>query len=295
LTRKPAKIFFGWWIVIASFLIAFYVAGVVQYGFTALFEPIANEMDWSYAHIALAASLRGVEMSLLAPIAGIFADRWGPIITILIGATIAAMGLSLLSRVTSLVMFYGAFALIAMGISGCTMTVLMAAVARWFRKKVGLATGIAVCGFGTSGLLIPGIVKLIDMYEWRTATNILALGMLVWILPLSFVFRHKPEQYGYLPDGAVEEPIKHMHDRNLQSASEVGMTAKQALQSGVFWRIALVYTCNVMFISTVITHIMPYLSNVGIARSLSSVVATALPLISIGGRLGLDWRCRKSQ
>ena len=43
---KPPKIFYGWWIVAASVIIAMYAGGAVFYGFTAIFEPIANEMGW---------------------------------------------------------------------------------------------------------------------------------------------------------------------------------------------------------------------------------------------------------
>jgi len=39
----------------------------------------------------------------------------------------------------------------------------------------------------------------------------------------------------------------------------------------------------------VVTHVMPYLSSVRIARSTSSLVASAVPLLSIGGRLGSGW------
>ena len=62
LNWKPSHVFYGWWIVGASFLIALYVGGVVFYGFTTIFEPIAHELGWSYTQISFAASLRGLEM-----------------------------------------------------------------------------------------------------------------------------------------------------------------------------------------------------------------------------------------
>ncbi|GAH62389.1 unnamed protein product, partial [marine sediment metagenome] len=173
--------FYGWWIVGASFLIVLYVGGVVSYGFTAFFEPIANELGWSYAQISLAASLRGLEMGLFAPVAGIITDRWGPRRVIFSGVIITVAGLILLSTTTSLGMFYGAFVLIAIGMSACTTTVLMTAITNWFQTKIGIASGIAICGFGFAGLLVPVIVKLIDVYEWRMTITILAIGMVVMV------------------------------------------------------------------------------------------------------------------
>jgi len=202
----PFKVFYGWWIVAACFAVALYVGGAVVYGFTAVFEPIASEFGWSYTQISLAASLRGLEMGLMAPLVGLLVDRWGPRRLTFAGAGLVGIGLMLLSQVNSLPMFYGTFGLVAIGTSACTSTVLMAAVANWFRRRVGIATGITASGFGASGLLVPVVTHLIDACGWRTAMVILGLEMLVVGLPLSLVLRHQPESYGYLPDGD-ESPV----------------------------------------------------------------------------------------
>ena len=52
LKRKPYGIFYGWWIVAASFMLTLYTSGIVTYGFTAIFEPVYNEFGWSYAQIS---------------------------------------------------------------------------------------------------------------------------------------------------------------------------------------------------------------------------------------------------
>jgi len=287
--RNPFKIFYGWWIVGASFLIALYVGGVVFYGFTAFFEPIQSEMGWSYTQISIAASLRGLEIGLLSPLVGILADRFGPRRLIFGGLIITMAGLLLLGSTSSLVMFYGAFVLIAIGISACTVIVMLTAIANWFQRRAGIAFGIAICGFGFSGLLIPVIVKLIAVYDWRTTIHFLALGMVVLILPLSFLFRHRPEQYGYFPDGQKQGGVAYPGEAGPRQVIEVEVRAKQALKGGAFWRLAIARMYHMMVIAAVITHVMPYLSTIGIGRSQSSLVATAIPLISVPGRLGFGW------
>ena len=292
--KKQFKIFYGWWIVGASFFIALYVGGAVFYGFTALFEPIQNEMGWSYTQISLAASLRGLELGLLSPLVGILVDRWGPRKLIFGGVFITTVGLLLLGSTSSLIMFYGAFALIAIGVSACTVIVLLTAITNWFRRKMGLAIGIAICGFGFSGLLIPIIVRLIAAYDWRTTVNILALGMLVLILPLSLLFRHRPEPYGYFPDGQKQGTVACLSEAGPRQVIEAEVSVKQALKSGTFWRLALPRMYHMMTTSAIITHVMPYLSSVGISRSQSSLVATVLPLMSVFGRFGFGWLGDKS-
>ncbi len=286
---NPSKVFYGWWIVFASFLIGAYVAGVVFYGFTAFFEPIADEMGWSYTQISLASSLRGLETGLFAPIIGILVDRWGPRRLIFGGALITAAGLVLLGSINSLSIFYVSFALLALGISASTLTVLMAAVANWFHGKIGLASGIAICGFGFGGLLVPLINRLIVIYDWRMTLTILAIGMLAIVIPLSLVFRQKPEDYGYVVDGKRKDLIKHVGESNQRQVTERGIKTSQALKSGTFWRLAIATIYNTMVVSAVVTHVMPYLGTIRMSRSISSLIAAGIPLTSVFGRFGLGW------
>ena len=288
-SKKHHTLFYGWWVVGASFLIALYTGGVIFFGFTAIFEPLANEFGWSYTQISLATSLRGFEMGLLAPLVGLVVDRWRPRRLIFGGAIFIGIGLMLLSLINSLGMFYGAFILIAIGMSAVSSTVLLTAVVNWFREKVAIATGIVVSGYAVGGILVPIVTMLIDKYEWRTAMIILGLCTLVIALPLSLLIRHKPEQYGYLPDGNVSSPV--VVDESLLSgrSTKVDISTREAGTRRVFWRIALSSMCHMLVTSAVVTHVMPYLTSVGISRSVSSLAAGAVTLASIGGRLGFGW------
>lgn len=286
---KRYKVFYGWWIVAACFGVALYIGGIVIFGFTAIFEPVANEFGWSYAQISFAASLRGLEMGLLAPLMGLLVDRWGPRQLMFGGVILIGLGLTLLSRTTSLGMFWGVFALIAIGMSACVGTVMMTAVSNWFRKKLGIAAGIVLSGFGFSGLLIPGVVRLVDTYDWRTAMVIFGVGMWVIGLPLSLLLRRNPEQYGYLPDGEASSTVTVDESLTLTQTAEEEIGPRQALTSRAFWHIALALMCQMLVVMAVITHVMPYLSSIGITRSTSSLIAMGIPLVSIGGRLGFGW------
>ena len=219
-------------------LITLYTAGVVSFGFTAVFEPIAEEFGWSYAQISLAASLRGLEIGLLAPIMGLLVDRWGPRRLVFGGGILVCIGYFIFSQVSSLAMFYGAFVLIAIGMSAYTQTVLMTAVANWFRRKMPIAIGIMTCGFGLGGLMVPILTKLIDVLQWRTAMLVVGLGTLIIVLPLSFVIRHKPEKYGYTPDGEMISTADIKETHILMASEEVNISGIQAIRKRVFWHLS---------------------------------------------------------
>jgi len=287
---KRPRVFYGWWIVGATMLVGLYVGGIIVYGFTAIFEPIIDEFGWSYATVSFAASLRGAETGLLEPIVGRFVDRWGSKPIIFVGGLFTAGGLFMLSHTTSLAMFYGSFILLAVGMSACGTTSLVTGVANWFRRRLGLATGMALCGFGLGGLVLPAVVALIAHYGWRTTYDMLAVGALILLLPISFVFRHRPEDYGYLPDGRQPDVMPSGRTRATVAPStttEPFLTAREALKTRAFWLLTLAFTVLLAANITVVTHIMPYLDSIGISRVNAGIIATAVPLLSIGGRLGL--------
>jgi sugar phosphate permease len=225
-------------------------------------------------------------MGILAPIVGFLVDRFGPRKLAFSGILIVGIALILLGLTNSLLMFYGASVLLALGTSGCASTVLMTAPAHWFRRDVGKAMGLVACGFGAGGILIPLIVWLIDLYQWRITLITLGLGMWALGIPLSFVIRHRPEKYGYLPDGEIPTEIGPSHGgREREGKSNV----KEALKSRNFWKIAVAEAIRMMISMAVVTHVMPYLNSIGMARSRAAFVATSIPLLSIVGRFGFGW------
>jgi MFS family permease len=288
-SKSRNKLFYGWWIVISAFIISFLSGGAVFFGFTAILDPLIKQFGWSYTQVSLAASLRGMGMGLFAPIIGVLVDRWGPRRLIFVGAICVSLGLVLLSRVNSLVMFYSCFVLIAIGMSNLTGTVSLTAVANWFREKVALATGLVVSGTAVGGVLVPVVSLLIDKYGWRMAVIILGLGIGALTIPLSLVFRHKPEQYGYLPDG--KPSLSGFTDENRAEVTGADENVRDGATRTMsrFWHLAVASFFHMMVTSAVITHIMPYLTSSGVSRSAASLAAGVLAVVSAGGRLGSGW------
>ncbi len=280
------RIFYGWWIVIACLTIGLYVNGIVQLSFTAFFEPLIKEFGWGYTQISFAMSLRGLEMSIFAPIIGFLVDRFGSRKLIFCGTITAGFGLLLLSVTQSLPMFYGSFLLLSFGAGGCAGIVFMTATAKWFDKNMGKALGVVACGVGVGGLIIPLVVHLIDRFQWRTTLVILGVGMWVLGIPLSFVVRDKPEPYGYLPDGeSPKDPKTYLKAEGKRV--EIGL--KEALKQRTFFYLTAAEVIRQLIVSAVFIHVMPYLSSMGIPRINAGMIAAAIPLFSIFGRFGFGW------
>lgn len=280
-----SPIFYGWWIVLACFTIGLYVSSIIFFGFTAFIDPLVKEFGWSYTQVSFAASLRGLEMGIFAPLVGFLVDRFGSRKLILFGVICVGFGLLLLSQTQSLLMFYGAFLLLGFGAGGCTSIVTMTAVGNWFKKNVGIAFGFLSAGFGASGLLIPLIVWLIDVVHWRMTLVLLGLGMWIIGIPLAFVVRDKPEAYGYLPDGQIIPKFKAKRGEQI----ERHISFKEALKNKSFLFLNIAEVMRMMLVTGVVTHAMPYLNNHGFPRSTAGLIVAGIPLTSIIGRVGFGW------
>ncbi len=280
------KVFYGWWIVVASFFIAFYIGGTIFFGFTAFFEPIVQEFGWSYTAVSIGVALRGLEMGIIAPLMGFLADRFGSRKLVLFGVITVGCGLILISQTRSLVMLYVGFLLLSLGAGGCASVVLFTAVANWFKRNIGKALGIAACGFGAGGLIVPLVPWLIDIYGWRAALVILASGMWLVGIPLAFVIRDKPEQYGYFPDGDVMPAMASSSQIKLH---EIENSFMEVMKGKTLWFISLAEVVRWMILTAVVVHIMPYLTSIGVSRANAALVAAAIPLVSLVGRFGFGW------
>jgi len=287
-TKSP-RFFYGWWIVAACFTISLFIQGIIGFGFTALIEPLSSKYGWSYTQISYAGSIRGLEVGLLAPVIGLLIDRWGTRIFIVSGTVLCGLAMILLSRVSSLPMFYLSFALVALGMSALSPTVTMTTVANWFKRKIGLATGLMHSGVGFSGLMLPVVTLLIDKFEMKKAMIILGISCLGIITPISFAVRDRPEQYGLLPDGEMVPEKTGQQSSATFSYENSDFGVKEALRTRAFWFLAFAMLFQLLIVNAVTTHMMPYLSSIGIPRESASLIASAVPLSSVIGRLGFGW------
>jgi hypothetical protein len=64
---------------------------------------------------------------------------------------------------------------------------------------------------------------------------------------------------------------------------------KGSLRDKYFWKIGVAEAIRMMITVAVVTHVMPYLSSIGMSRFSAAFVAMSIPLLSIIGRFGLDW------
>lgn len=283
------KVFYGWWVVLATSLIHLWGAGTFFYSFTAFFNPIVEEFGWSYAATSFAASLRGIEGGIASPLVGLAVDRYGARRLLFLGSILSGLGFIFLSRIQSLWSFYLLFVFLSVGSSLLFPIPGWAAVTNWFVKQRGKALGLLSTAIGMGGMLIYFVNWLIGCCGWRMTMVIIGIGMWVIGIPCSLMVRHSPEPYGLSPDGrtSLKPPLRTPEwvDKKEERGSQE-YSAREAMKTHVFWILAVTMTISGGSVHAVFVHIMPYLINMDFNRQIASLVASLLVFISIAGRFG---------
>ena len=297
--NRPARaprIFYGWYIVAASVAMNFYLSLVFFQGFQAFFLPISEEFRWDRATTSGAFSLRQLESGILAPLLGFTLDRWGPRTVILYSVLVTGTGMVLMSFITNLWMFYGAFMLISMGASGASHGISWPVViVNWFQRLRGRALGLACMGPVVSGPFVVTMAMLENAVGWRDAVRLLGLG--VWLIgvPLALTVRSEPTRYGYLPDGDPPEqkPETVAADRAVAKESAGGLSVSQAIRTSGFWLLLLVLGLQFIGLSGLSVHLIPLLEDVGYSSAQAASILGLVFLLSGIGRFGSgivsDW------
>ena len=293
--RRFPRIFSGWWTVLTSGILMLWGFGYYEYGFSALFKPIALELGFSRAATSAAVGIGTLEGGFQAPLAGWITDRFGPKWIVFLGVFLMGLGLTLMSLIDSLWAYYIVWGVVlGTGANISLMTPLNAAVANWFVKKRGLALSITLVLSGLSGVLVlPLIAWLIVANGWRVTCSI--GGLVMWLvgLPLVWFFMksHRPEYYGLLPDGASVEKeaddARQMIDRGVEYAAEVEeveFTLRQAMRTPAYWLLILVGAGHGLVGIAFATHSIPFLTDRGIEPLDAATIMAMLVLVSIPAR-----------
>lgn len=290
-TAAPVRrgVFYGWYIVGGAVLSNAVLSAAYFQGFASFFLPIERHFGWSRSAISGAISLRQVESGILGPGIGFLVDRWGAKRIIVAGAVLSGLGLIWLGLITNLVTFYLAFLVISVGTAGVSHGVTWPTIiARWFRRKRGLAMGLAVMGPIVGSPFVILNTALLDDFGWRAI--LIAYGIIVSALVslIGLVARDRPEPYGYLPDG--DPPPLGGRTSTLQARRghpEPGLTLREVARTKEFWLLSLYLTGMFMGNSGFTTHQIPYFVNDRGFRDTAAAGTLTLMFMASGiGRIG---------
>ncbi|MCE7508706.1 MFS transporter [Alloalcanivorax xenomutans] len=271
----PSRLFSGWYVVGGAFAVTFLGFGSA-YTFSAFVDALQTDFEASRGSVSLVFSLAGFLYFALGIISGPLADRWGSRTMAIIGMLFTGVGLMLAGLARNLIEVYLAYGLgVGLGV-GFSYVPAVGAVQRWFSRRRGFASGLAVSGIGVGTLFMPPIAALlIESLGWRQSYLLIGAVTLVLGLVLSLLIRNDPRDHGLYPDGDPAPPPGTVSD---------GMQVGEAIRSK---RFILLYAAGLvasfgLFVPFV--HLVPYARDHGIDSASAALLLGAVGVGSTAGR-----------
>lgn len=292
LKEQTGRVFYGWWIVLASSIICMLGYGIGLYSFGVFFKPMMDELGWSRAMTAGAASLRRIEGGITSPLVGWAVDKYGPRPVIALGVLLFGLGSILMYFVNSLVLLYLVYGvLMAFGMNLMLYLPNQAAISNWFVRRTSRALALLTVGAGIGGFICaPAAAFLIGRVGWRWSFVVMGVVIIVVALPLSLLIRHRPEDMGLTPDGGpAQAPGKgsegEAHSRVSVAPGGRDWTLREAFSSRVFWILACSFFLVGMTHPVVTVHAVAAMTDAGIPDEQAAFAFGLMILFSIIGRL----------
>ncbi len=272
------RVYYGWAIVIATFVASFGQVPVFGPVLGVFIIPMQEELGWSRATLSLGFTIGSMTGSVTTFIIGSLLDRYGArIIMVSTGIIIAGamLGLAVMDRPWQFWVFFGmgrgaALAGIQVGTS--------VALANWFIRKRGRAMAIKGMGLRIGQATFPLIIfAIMAVSTWRHAYLWLAgVTFLCIVLPSALYIRRRPEDMGLYPDGMAPDAVSPegtsnsaRPSRGRQEGYEESWTLAEARKTRALWILTLFSLFAPFALGSLNLHMVANFQDSGISHGLA--------------------------
>lgn len=243
------------------------------YAWSVFTGPIVKQTGWAETSVSFAFSLAIFFLGMSAAFMGRLVEKFGPTITGTISSICYGLGVFLTGIAISnqqLWLLYLAYGVIGGLGLGAGYVTPVSTIIRWFPDKRGLATGLAIMGFGFAALLTGPIAQTL-MASFGVSSTFYILGIfyfLVMIVAAQFI--KKPRQ-NELPKAVIKKASRF-------SLTGQNMTANEAVRTPMFWSLWFMFFINITTGIALVSAASP------MAQSMTNMTAnTAAIMVGILG------------
>lgn len=266
----------GWVVVCALFL----MLGIVitaRNSLGLLMPYLKDDLGWGYGLVSSAGAAMLTTMALVAPLAGMMLDRYGPRLVYALGMSLAAIAFgltALMSEPWQLMLFYGIVG--GVGFAAISPSLVSTTVASYFDRGLGLATGVATSGSTAGQLaLMPLLAVLIGLFGWRSSLWIAAAAVAATAIAVNLLIGRRVSPGG--DARSASNPTPRPRFRNV-----IRGLARQR----TFWLLAGGFAiCGFTTAGVIKIHLIPYAVACGFPPLESATAYGVMSAFSLAGMI----------
>ena len=296
-SRTVAGPGFNRWIIPPAALAVHLCIGQV-YATSVYKQALVDHFETSQTAIGVVFSIAIVMLGLSAAVFGTWVDRNGPRAAMFVSACCWGAGFLVGSagiatgQLWLLYLGYGVIGGIGLGIGYISP---VSTLIKWFPDRPGLATGMAIMGFGGGALVAsPLSTQLLTAYSGGDIADVdggavsrlfLTLGIVYFVVMMFGVFTVRVAPPDYAPAGFDPSRVKK---KALVTTANV--SAANAIKAPQFWLLWVVLFCNVTAGIGILEQASPMIQDFFREGSTSAITVAAaggfVGLLSLGNMAG---------
>ncbi len=257
-------------VVLGACLTQFVVIGLL-FSYGLFFKAFEAEFGWSRTLLSSCLSFAFIVMGVLAFFGGHLSDRYGPRLVLAVAGTLCGLVYGLLSQVTQPWQLFAIFGLF-IGVGMATHDVVtLSTIARQFRQRRGIMTGVVKVGTAAGQVAIPpSAAFLIAIYDWRLAAMILGAGAVALLLVAALLMKGPAAGAG--PDGGT---------------GAAGYHFQEARRNRTLWMFCAIQFAFLSSLTTVPLHIVVHGMDLGMTPASAAILVSVVGAASVVGRLSV--------
>ncbi|AUJ30697.1 MAG: OFA family MFS transporter [Liquorilactobacillus hordei] len=250
------------------------------YAWSVFTEPIAKQTGWTEASVAGAFSIAIFFLGMSAAFMGRIVEAAGPRLTGTISSILYSVGIILTGysiHIHSLLLLYIAYGVIGGLGLGSGYVTPVSTIIKWFPDKRGLATGLAIMGFGFAAMLTgPVAQNLIASVGLEKTFYILGTFYFV-VMIISAQFIRKPN--------SSKESVS-LEKKGIRITTGPELTANQAVKTKSFVLLWFMFFINITCGIGLVSAASPMAQEMtGMSAATAAVMVGIIGLFNGFGRL----------
>jgi OFA family oxalate/formate antiporter-like MFS transporter len=272
--------------LIAAAAVGIHISIGSVYAWSVFTKPLMKQFNWELSQVSFAFSLAILFLGLSAAFLGHFVEKHGPrkagtLAAIFFGIGIAGSGLAVnMESLTLLYLFYGVLGGIGLGVGYITP---VSSLVKWFPDRRGLATGLAIMGFGFAAMISsPIMARLIEGVG--IANTFFILGAAYFVLMIASSQYLAPPKEGWIPAG-FKKQLESGKKKLKVDLSQ--LTANESVKTRRFYFLWLMLFINVTCGIAVLSVASPMAQEIaGMTPIAAATMVGLLGLFNGLGRIG---------
>lgn len=275
------------WLIALS-AVAIHLSIGSAYAYSVFQNPLSETLGWDRSEVSLAFTIAIFFLGMSAAAFGQFVEKKGPRKSALLAAVLFASGIvgsGIAVMMESLILFYFTYGVLGgMGL-GLGYISPVSTLVKWFPDRRGLATGMAVFGFGAGALIAgPIAAQLIDSIG--ISTTFFVLGTTYFILMATGASYIAKPPAGWVPKGMEPGTVSGGKYDIKGTADLAQLTAKEASKTKRFWLLWLMMFINISTGLMLISVASPMAQEkVGLSIAAAATMVGLMGLFNGGGRI----------